>query len=110
MAFKLERALKHQKCTVSFIGEQYVQQMYYGCKTCKISVEDGFCEVCAKTCHSGHELEQYKVRGAYFDVIHTSTLPLPQWPRGGCWLSSACAYGGPGRLESAVWNAYHPSD
>ena len=43
-------------CTYIATGKTYIKQKCYQCRTCQISGDNGFCEICAKTCHAGHDV------------------------------------------------------
>ncbi len=47
------------QCTYIFTGNVGVKQHYYHCLTCNINTnpQSGICEVCAKFCHSSHNLK-----------------------------------------------------
>lgn len=40
-------------CTITATGDKKIWQKYYQCKTCNTS---GFCELCSKACHNGHDV------------------------------------------------------
>lgn len=43
-------------CTSAASGTQYISQKSYFCKTCNITGDYCICEVCARTCHNGHDV------------------------------------------------------
>eukprot|EP01125_Pyxidicula_operculata_P004215 TRINITY_DN1624_c0_g1_i3.p1 TRINITY_DN1624_c0_g1~~TRINITY_DN1624_c0_g1_i3.p1 ORF type:complete len:788 (+),score=138.75 TRINITY_DN1624_c0_g1_i3:44-2407(+) len=45
-------------CTYSVTSNSFVHQVYYKCFTCGLIEERGICEVCAETCHFGHNLSK----------------------------------------------------
>jgi len=53
---KFEDSLFKQNCTFTGNGYMYMPQYYYNCKTCNLVDHYGVCEVCIKTCHSGHAI------------------------------------------------------
>lgn len=52
---KLVSQIKHL-CTFAATDETPGIQKCYQCRTCKITGDDGFCEVCANNCHKGHNV------------------------------------------------------
>lgn len=52
-------------CTAAASGTKYICQKFYKCRTCNITGNSGFCEVCAKCCHKGHDV--------YLNVSSTSS-------------------------------------
>lgn len=49
-------SLIHIPCTINKTGENYVKQSIFRFTTCGFSKNEGYCEICAKTCHLGHDL------------------------------------------------------
>ena len=43
-------------CTLNRYGQKFVEQSFYKCLTCNYSSDEGCCEICAQTCHLGHDL------------------------------------------------------
>lgn len=55
-------------CTYSATDKTYGIQKWYQCRTCNISGNCGFCEICAKICHKGHDVVYQGVsQGFYCD-------------------------------------------
>lgn len=44
-------------CTLNKNGRNFVKQNFFKCLTCNYSNDKGCCEICAKTCHLGHDLK-----------------------------------------------------
>jgi hypothetical protein len=38
------------------MDQKGLSQAIWACLTCDLTAKNGYCEVCAMTCHSGHEL------------------------------------------------------
>ncbi|XVF20872.1 hypothetical protein REPUB_Repub12eG0040500 [Reevesia pubescens] len=51
-----ERALASKVCTFSSSGRNFMEQHWYFCYTCDLTVSKGCCSVCAKVCHRGHRV------------------------------------------------------
>uniref|UniRef100_A0A1D1Y594 Auxin transport protein BIG n=1 Tax=Anthurium amnicola TaxID=1678845 RepID=A0A1D1Y594_9ARAE len=51
-----ERALASQVCTFTSSGSNFMEQHWYFCYTCDLTVSKGCCSVCAKVCHRGHRV------------------------------------------------------
>ncbi|CAL0317336.1 unnamed protein product [Lupinus luteus] len=51
-----ERALASKVCTFTSSGNNYMEQHWYFCYTCDLTVSKGCCSVCAKVCHRGHRV------------------------------------------------------
>lgn len=51
-----ERALASQVCTFTSSGSTFMEQHWYFCYTCDLTVSKGCCSVCAKVCHRGHRV------------------------------------------------------
>jgi hypothetical protein len=65
-------------CTFFAAGPLYLPQRWFQCKTCCQREEQGVCEICAKTCHLGHELGRPRFSGFYCDCPswgHCMALP-----------------------------------
>ena len=43
-------------CTFTTTGDQFVEQHWYFCYTCCLTGTEGVCTVCARRCHSGHDI------------------------------------------------------
>jgi len=54
-----------KKCTFLHTGDQYEDQHWYHCITCKLVNEKGCCAVCVKRCHKDHEVT-YARRSRFF--------------------------------------------
>ena len=55
---KLALAIANDICTTSIADEDYAKQRLWGCKTCSIDPEQGFCDSCMAVCHATHDVEQ----------------------------------------------------
>ncbi|EEE69254.1 hypothetical protein OsJ_28507 [Oryza sativa Japonica Group] len=51
-----ERALATKVCTFTSSGSNFMEQHWYFCYTCDLTVSKGCCSVCAKVCHQGHRV------------------------------------------------------
>ncbi|ONK55020.1 uncharacterized protein A4U43_UnF8510 [Asparagus officinalis] len=51
-----ERALASKVCTFTSSGSNFVEQHWYFCYTCDLTVSKGCCSICAKVCHRGHRV------------------------------------------------------
>ncbi|XP_078439464.1 auxin transport protein (BIG) [Wolffia australiana] len=52
----IESALASQLCTFTSSGNKFMEQHWYFCYTCDLTVSKGCCSVCAKVCHRGHRV------------------------------------------------------
>lgn len=55
-----------QSCTRAMAGEVFIRQPWYHCHTCNLNGSRGCCEVCAKTCHAGHLIENMGIHRSCF--------------------------------------------
>ena len=82
-------------CTYFSAGPIPIFQKWFQCKTCHITEESGFCEVCANRCHKGHDI--YLVRegpGFYCSCVEQSRCRCrPKTPDLRC--TSEMTYGYP---------------
>lgn len=51
-----ERALAAKVCTFTSSGSNFMEQHWYFCYTCDLTVSKGCCSICAKVCHRGHRV------------------------------------------------------
>ncbi|CAM8971414.1 unnamed protein product [Rhodiola kirilowii] len=51
-----ERALASKVCTFTSSGSNFMEQHWYFCYTCDLTLTKGCCSVCAKVCHRGHRV------------------------------------------------------
>ncbi|RLN35404.1 hypothetical protein C2845_PM03G30180 [Panicum miliaceum] len=51
-----DRALASKVCTFTSSGSNFMEQHWYFCYTCDLTVSKGCCSVCAKVCHRGHRV------------------------------------------------------
>ncbi|KAI4346740.1 hypothetical protein L6164_007612 [Bauhinia variegata] len=51
-----ERVLASKVCTFTSSGSNFMEQHWYFCYTCDLTVSKGCCSVCAKVCHQGHRV------------------------------------------------------
>lgn len=51
-----EKALAAKVCTFTSSGSNFMEQHWYFCYTCDLTVSKGCCSVCAKVCHRGHRV------------------------------------------------------
>ncbi|XP_020102857.1 auxin transport protein BIG isoform X2 [Ananas comosus] len=51
-----ERALASKVCTFTSSGSNFMEQHWYFCYTCDLTVSKGCCSICAKVCHRGHRV------------------------------------------------------
>ena len=51
-----ERSLASKLCTFTSSGNTFIEQHWYFCYTCDLTVSKGCCSVCAKVCHRGHRV------------------------------------------------------
>lgn len=54
-------------CTFVFTGPNFVEQPIFHCNTCGLNGRAGVCQVCARTCHQGHDIEFYARNSFYCD-------------------------------------------
>ena len=55
------------RCTLQETKNKFYIQHVYKCLTCKQGENEGVCAVCAKVCHSGHELEDRGINPFFCD-------------------------------------------
>ncbi|KAL3677862.1 hypothetical protein R1sor_020818 [Riccia sorocarpa] len=51
-----EKALASRVCTFTSSGSNFMEQHWYFCYTCDLTVSKGCCSVCARVCHRGHKV------------------------------------------------------
>ncbi|RAL46785.1 hypothetical protein DM860_005064 [Cuscuta australis] len=51
-----ERALASKVCTFTSSGSNFMEQHWYFCYTCDLTISKGCCSVCAKVCHRDHRV------------------------------------------------------
>lgn len=51
-----ERTLASRVCTFTSSGSNFMEQHWYFCYTCDLTVSKGCCSVCARVCHRGHKV------------------------------------------------------
>jgi E3 ubiquitin-protein ligase UBR4 len=51
-----ERVLASKVCTFTSSGSNFMEQHWYFCYTCDLTVSKGCCSVCAQVCHRGHRV------------------------------------------------------
>ncbi|KAL3624091.1 hypothetical protein CASFOL_032907 [Castilleja foliolosa] len=51
-----EKALASKVCTFTSSGSNFMEQHWYFCYTCDLTVSKGCCSVCANVCHRGHRV------------------------------------------------------
>ncbi|XP_042440937.1 auxin transport protein BIG-like [Zingiber officinale] len=51
-----ERALASKVCTFTSSGSNFMEQHWYFCYTCDLTISKGCCSICAKVCHRGHRV------------------------------------------------------
>jgi len=51
-----DKALASKVCTFTSSGSNFMEQHWYFCYTCDLTVSKGCCSVCAKVCHRGHRV------------------------------------------------------
>lgn len=51
-----ERTFASKVCTFTSSGSNFMEQHWYFCYTCDLTVSKGCCSVCAKVCHRGHRV------------------------------------------------------
>ncbi|KAE9590312.1 hypothetical protein Lal_00028044 [Lupinus albus] len=51
-----ERSLASKVCTFTSSGSNFMEQHWYFCYTCDLTISKGCCSVCAKVCHRGHRV------------------------------------------------------
>lgn len=49
-------AIAGKCCTYAQTGNNYTEQHWYFCYTCKLMGSNGCCSVCARVCHRGHDV------------------------------------------------------
>ena len=52
----LGKAATRERCTFSYLREEYIGQRFYNCLTCGLTDGMGCCEICARVCHVGHDI------------------------------------------------------
>jgi hypothetical protein len=57
----------HSKCTFTVTGSRFKYQQWYQCLTCGLVGQLGCCELCAQSCHRGHQLISKGCHEAYCD-------------------------------------------
>ena len=51
-----ERSLASKFCTFTTSGSNFMEQHWYFCYTCDLTVSKGCCSICAMVCHRGHRV------------------------------------------------------
>ncbi|PKU69107.1 auxin transport protein BIG [Dendrobium catenatum] len=51
-----ERELASKVCTFTSSGSNFMEQHWYFCYTCDLTISRGCCSICAKVCHKGHRV------------------------------------------------------
>lgn len=51
-----EKALASRVCTFTSSGNNFMEQHWYFCYTCDLTVSKGCCSICARVCHRGHKV------------------------------------------------------
>ncbi|KAL6498614.1 hypothetical protein OROHE_026555 [Orobanche hederae] len=51
-----EKSLASRVCTFTSSGSNFMEQHWYFCYTCDLTVSKGCCSICAKVCHHGHRV------------------------------------------------------
>lgn len=51
-----ERVLASKVCSFTSSGSNFMEQHWYFCYTCDLTVSKGCCSVCARVCHRGHRV------------------------------------------------------
>ncbi|KAH9331372.1 hypothetical protein KI387_003480 [Taxus chinensis] len=51
-----ERSLASKVCTFTSSGSNFMEQHWYFCYTCDLTVSKGCCSICARVCHRGHRV------------------------------------------------------
>ncbi|KAL2641590.1 hypothetical protein R1flu_009177 [Riccia fluitans] len=51
-----EKVLASRVCTFTSSGSNFMEQHWYFCYTCDLTVSKGCCSVCARVCHRGHKV------------------------------------------------------
>ncbi|KAK3280427.1 hypothetical protein CYMTET_11725 [Cymbomonas tetramitiformis] len=51
-----EENLAHAVCTFTSSGSSFMEQHWYFCYTCDLTLSKGCCSVCARVCHRGHKV------------------------------------------------------
>lgn len=67
--------LKHHECSFRMMGDHYLDQPFYKCRTCPSASNAGVCAICVVDCHFGHEVEIVKSNGNFCDCA-TSSIKL----------------------------------
>jgi E3 ubiquitin-protein ligase UBR4 len=49
-------AVAGKSCTYTQTGNNYTEQHWYFCYTCRLVGSEGCCSVCARVCHRGHDV------------------------------------------------------
>ncbi|KAA0188631.1 E3 ubiquitin-protein ligase UBR4 [Fasciolopsis buskii] len=52
--------LNHDVCSYTATQQAFVDQHWYHCHSCRLEYSEGVCSVCARVCHSGHDLSYAK--------------------------------------------------
>jgi len=61
-----------EKCTYVKTKRDYVDQHWFHCRTCGLIGSNGCCHVCAKNCHSGHDVYYDRFcRGCFCDCAES---------------------------------------
>lgn len=62
-------------CTYAQTGNNYTEQHWYFCYTCKLMGSNGCCTVCARTCHRGHDVGYSRFSRFFCDCGASTTTP-----------------------------------
>lgn len=82
----LPSTIEYGKCTNLYTKSNFHFQHSYSCKTCNQKHGDGVCAICARICHSGHDLVDCGINVFYCDCetikkpgfkCRCQTEPLP---------------------------------
>ncbi|KAK8876098.1 hypothetical protein M9Y10_006284 [Tritrichomonas musculus] len=60
-----ERIIKVELCTYTNTGNKMVCQKFFTCKTCRFTEDQCVCEVCARKCHTFHNISPLGFKEGY---------------------------------------------
>lgn len=68
-------AVAGKACTFTVTGNNYTEQHWYFCYTCRLVGSEGCCSVCARVCHRGHDIGYSRYSRFFCDCGASTTTP-----------------------------------
>lgn len=68
-------AIAGKCCTYAQTGNNYTEQHWYFCYTCKLMGSNGCCTVCARVCHRGHDVGYSRFSRFFCDCGASTSNP-----------------------------------